>query len=294
MLTYQVRKRAFLNPNDRSAAQLRFPNEGEIRFTLEPGGQFGSGELSARVLLVGAYVSLEIEPNTGRFRNSAPRHMDPISVSLPDATASVDVQGNTVSIKRHFDSVDELLKIVTWVHFALPAVLNLSFRDAPVVSKVVGVIGGEEFIWAYAAYPWTTDVTTRQIQEERFLETWQRLAVLLPQDNVRLLASLHYLHSACRLAQVGTSPWEFMGEILVNFAKILQALFPASDAQTANAARDGLRRLDYTDDDIEKWYVPATYLRNELDSAHVSLVALEQEQLEVVHAYTSETEVHFL
>lgn len=113
------------------------------------------------------------------------------------------------------------------------------------VTKVSGAIGGDEFIWAYSNYPWKLDVTTKQMQEQRFLESWRLLELLLPQENVPLFAALNYFHAACRLALAGVNPWEFMGEILLNFSKTLEVLFPPSRGQTINAARTGLAKLGY-------------------------------------------------
>ena len=63
------------------------------------------------------------------------------------------------------------------------------------------------------------------------------------------------------------SPWEFMSEVLLNFAKVLEVLFPASESQTIDAARAGLRELGFAEDEVEKWFVPALALRNHLDVA---------------------------
>jgi hypothetical protein len=84
-----------------------------------------------------------------------------------------------------------------------------------------------------------------------------------------------------------------MGEVLLNLSKVLEVLFPGPEGHTIDAAREGLAKLNYTEDDIAKWYIPAIALRNGLDVAHVSLVSFNQEQLRAVHAYTAQAEDHF-
>lgn len=291
MLTYQVRKRILMATDP--AKPLRFPNEGEVQFTLVPGGPFGSGELSANLLLLGVHVSLVPELNTGRYVRSAPQYMEPVSINSVTGAASMQMQGNVVSVKRLFRSEDELAALIQSIHFGLPVVLTLQFRDAPVVSMVTGNLGGAEFVWAYAEYvvPWQT--TTKEIQEQHFLESWERLEMLLPNQNIRLFAALNYLHIARRLALVGITPWEFMGEALLNLSKLLQVLFPGPEGQTIDAARDGLAKLGYTSDNINQWYIPAIALRNELDVAHVSLSTLTRQQRQVVYKYTDQAEDHF-
>jgi hypothetical protein len=154
-------------------------------------------------------------------------------------------------------------------------------------------VGDAPFAWVYSQYPWPWAVTTKEIQEQEFLDSWRRLELLLPEENIRLFAALNYFHIACRLPIVGINPWEFMGEALLNLSKVLEILFPGPEGQTLNAAREGLRQLDYADEDIEWRYITAMALRNELDVAHVSLVTLSQEELENVHTYTEQAEDYF-
>jgi hypothetical protein len=292
LLTYQVRRR-ILMWEDGAANRPRFPNNGEVRFTLAPGGPFGSGELSNRLLLVGVHVSLGPELNTGRYGRSEPQYMDPISIGSQVGDVTMRAEGNVVTVSRPFKSEKELVNLIESVHFGLPVVLALKYLDAPVVVSVTGNVGGVEFVWAYVDYPWTTKTTTKELQEQEFLESWERLELIRPGQNIRLFAALHYFHIACRLAIVGITPWEFMGEILLNLSKVLEVLFPGPEGESINAARDGLSALGYEPNDIERYYIPAIALRNQLDVGHVSLVTLSSKQLRPVHNYTSQAEYYF-
>ena len=205
----------------------------------------------------------------------------------------MQVEGNIISVKRTFKSEDELLDLIESVHFGLPVVMSLEYVDVPVVIAVTGNLGGVDFVWAYTHYAVMMDVTTPVKQEQRLLESWGRLKLLIPGENRRLFAALNYFQIACRLAFVGASPWEFTGEIIINLAKVLEVLFPASASGSIDAARAGLGNLGYSPKDIEKWYVPVIALRNGVDVGHVALADLNQEQLQHIHDFTAHVEKAF-
>lgn len=290
MLTYQKHDRILMRS---VSAPLQFPNEGTVNFTLAPGGAFGVGELSGRLALKGVHLSLGPQVNIGRYAHASLQYMDSISISSMPHDASVQAEGNVVSVRRTFNSKDELLDLIESVNFGLPAAMSLQFVDAPVVVAITGAVGGIEFTWAYANYPVTLDVTTKEIQEQRLLDSWERLKLLLPAENRRLFAALNYFHIACRLGLVGVSPWEFSAEILMNLSKTLEVLFSAAPNKTMEAVKAGLQSLGYSSNDIKKWYVPAIALRNNVDVGHVSLSDLSQEQLTQIHNYTAHVEKAF-
>lgn len=292
MLTYQVRDRLLVwqcHPSQRP----RFPASGAVKFTMHPGGPFGAGPLSNRLLLAGVYVSLKPELNTGKYIRTQLQYMDPISVSSRTGPPSMQAEGSVITVTGSFGSQRELIDLIESIHFGLPVVLALKFQDAPVVASVTGNIADVDFVWAYTNYPVTTSVTTKQELEQDLLASWERLELIRPVQNKRLFAALHYFHVACRLAIVGFTAWEFMSEILLNLSKVLEVLFPGSEGQTINAARTGLEALGYSSDEINKWYIPAMLLRNQLDVGHVSLVTLSQRQLRPVHDYTNQAEDRF-
>ena len=118
---------------------------------------------------------------------------------------------------------------------------------------------------------------------------WQRVRLFNQNKNHRLLAALHYFHVACRLRAVGHSPREFMAEIILNFAKILQVLF----GQSRDDIRNPLTSLGYAPRDIESDFIPILVLRNEFNVGHVMVSILPQSQLSTVHHYLDITERRF-
>jgi len=154
-------------------------------------------------------------------------------------------------------------------------------------------VGGSEFAWIYAERQSEFDATNKERQEDRFRQAWEQLASLLPSENRHLFASLQYFLTACRLERAGVTPWEFMAEVLLNYAKVLEVLFPGPDGKTIDAARAGLAELGFSSAHIEKWFIPALALRSNLDVAHISLGTFRTDQLEVLHSYSESAEDQF-
>lgn len=173
--------------------------------------------------------------------------------------------------------------------------LALEFLDAPVIKQVTGTVGDAQFVWALlSSGEQTLDVTTTERQQSRLVESWKRLVGLMPIENRRLAAALHYFHTACRLERVGQSGWEFLPEILLNLSKVLETLFPPpSGTGTIDSARAGLRQVGLIDDAIERDFVPVIALRNFLDVGHPSLAVFAQSDLEVVQHFCEKVEASF-
>jgi len=85
-----------------------------------------------------------------------------------------------------------------------------------------------------------------------------------------------------------------MSEVILNYSKILEVLFPQlKNEGNRDAARRGLADLGYTPDEYERCFIPAMSLRNDIDSGHVFLSVFKREQLNVLHEYTEAAEGKF-
>jgi hypothetical protein len=70
-------------------------------------------------------------------------------------------------------------------------------------------------------------------------------------------------------------------------AKALEVLFPPEgDKKSRDAARDGLRLLGFSPDEIEGNILSAMALRNEIDVGHVGLSLFKMDQLKIIYAFT--------
>jgi hypothetical protein len=80
----------------------------------------------------------------------------------------------------------------------------------------------------------------------------------------------------------------------LNLAKCLEVLFPPSKkVETIDSTRSGLRAWGYSDDQIERDFIPAIALRNKVDVGHAQLGLFSMEQLKVIRAYTDRAEDAF-
>jgi hypothetical protein len=184
--------------------------------------------------------------------------------------------------------------LITGVFFVLPTLLNVSYADPPYIERVDGNVGASGFRWELAEWRFEFRTTNQEHQEERFAKAWERMGMLSAANRRRLVAGLRYFHAACRLARVGSTAGEFVAEVVLNLAKSLEVLFPPTgDGKTRDAVRTGLRTLDFSDDEIERDFVPALVLRNEIDVGHVELGLFTIDQLRTIHAFTERAEKAF-
>jgi len=291
VLTYQVRKRIFrLDEKD----ELAFPTEVIIVFVLGPVQPFGVGQDQGKTCVKGVAAKALFNANTGHHSIASEEPLSPLDVIINDEIRKVKIEGNIVKVSQNIESLNELNSLIQSIYFSLPMLLNIEFVDPPYVEQVKGSIGGLDFRWELEDWSMSFETTTQETQEKKACDSWCYHYILSEKGGRRLLAAVHYLHVACRLARAGNSPWEFMSEVLLNYCKILEVLFPSKgESKTMEAAREELMKLGFEKTEIEKYYIPAIALRNKIDVAHVDLAIFSPKQLKTLHSYTEISETKF-
>lgn len=177
---------------------------------------------------------------------------------------------------------------------ALSLLLNLYFADPPLIDYVSGQAGETGFRWEHQPEEWRIamkPVTTEHL-EKGFDEAFRLLPIFNGTENRRLGAALSYFYRAVRLNICGDSPWEFMAETILNYAKCLDVLF-VSSKNSKDDIRLGLEKLAYTKDEIEGDFIPIIVLRSWVDVAHPSVSIQKKEHLRVLHRYCAQSEEQF-
>lgn len=292
MLTYQVRPRIYRLEEGK---KFSFPNDAELIFYLQPLQPFGKEPGGGRTAVRDVGASVLFDANTGRHWIQSKNPLKPLEVMIEEPIRRIDVRGNELHVQARFESLSEMDEIVQSLFFAFPILLNIEFADPPFVERVAGTVGDVPFRWELDGWRMEFQITTQELQEQRVASSWELLNVVSNPYNRRVVAALHYFHVSCRLCRAGNFPWEFMSEVIINLSKVLEVLFPPrnSDGKTLDSARSGLADLKYKSKEIERNFVPAMTLRNNIDSAHVDLSIFTREQLRILHAYTEVAETAF-
>ena len=292
MLTYQLRERTL---RVGKADTLDFPNDVEIEFTFCPSEALGMVTGQGRTAIRGDTIRISYNANTGRQYVTSLELLKPLEVTIKYKGFKIELAGNKLHILTHCATGKDLIELIESVYYMLPSLLNLDFLDSPMIELTCGKVGNVSFSWEHKQAVGAFDVTTQEIQEKRVVVAWNRMTLLSRHSaRRRLLAALQYFYIACRLSEAGTSPSEFMAEIILNYCKILEVLFPPSgNGQTRDAPRQGLKKLNYSEEEIERDFLPAMALRNEIDVGHVKLSLFSQAQLNILHRYTDAAEGAF-
>jgi hypothetical protein len=87
---------------------------------------------------------------------------------------------------------------------------------------------------------------------------------------------------------VGDSPWEFMGEVILNLTKTLEALF----GEQGEDVKRGLRSLGYSEVEIAP-FLTVMELRDALDSGHVMLSVMDEAQAHELYVFVHGRESRF-
>jgi hypothetical protein len=271
-----------------SGGPLEFPNTVELYFLFTPSEPFGVGSKPSNTARLGSVARLSYDAHCGRGGVVSNPPLERVLLNYPSDDLSIEFNGNGMWLRTHCHDEVRLGQLINWVESVLVGFLGLEFIDTPIVTEISGRVGNSSFTVIYAERSSAFDVVTVDIQKDRLQKTLRRLENRVSSRDRRLTAALQYFITASRLEQVGHTPWEFMSEVILNLAKILEVLFPAAPSKTIDAARTGLALLGYESPEIEKWFIPTLALRSNLDVAHVSLAVFDAEQLECLHTYTQE------
>jgi hypothetical protein len=212
--------------------------------------------------------------------------MEPLDVMIGAGETRFELRGDELEYHASCGSVGDLLNTSAVLQFLLPAMLNVTFPDPPFVIRIAGTVADVPFTWIHKDAHQAFRVVTTESMEQAFADACKRMALIEGIRNRRLAAALHYFHAACRLKVAGVSDWEFMAEAVLNLAKVLQILF----GNDMDQVRDGLRGLNYENDEIEHDAIPILVLRNHFDVGHPKLSQLTADQLRVIHRFLEHAE----
>lgn len=286
MLIYQLQKRTYRRTNDK---EVIFPNEVEIVITFEPSEQFGVGDRPSKTAVLKHKAKISQNLSTGRGRVLSDPPLEPIEAMFEKNNVRFEINGNKFIGKADCESIDRLDVLVMTMYYVIPMLLNLEFPEAPVVKNTCGRIGEATFNWELFDRWQSFDVTTKEKQEKRVIDSLSMLEIIRGTSNRRLLAALNYYYVARRLNEAGNTPYEFLSEVILNLWKVLSVLF----GDKRDDVRIELKRLDYSEDEIELKFIPIMILRNAFGVSHASVALPELEQLEYLYSYLDSSEEDF-
>lgn len=279
MFTYQLQARHFVTDHGRA---FEFPNEVTIEVVLRPGAPFGVEDGIPHLTATQSTAARATwNANTGAHHVESEAPLNPINMTVEYDNLTFAVEGNVVRVTTACKTGAEFVSTVRSLHLGLPIVLNLDLADAPYLFTTRGMVGNVSFRWELSEIAMSFMTIDQGAQEQLVTNAIERLNLLSDTANARLIAALNYFHVACRLSQAGNGPWEFMAEAILNYAKVLQAVF----GNDMDHVRQGLRALGYEDVDIEGDFIPMMVLRNHFDVGHVSIAIHRASDLDILHRY---------
>lgn len=282
MLTYQVRERVF-----RVDSELEFPNDVELNLYFHPDTALGNAGAPGRTWKQSTPGGVIFDANTGHFSIDPKNSLNPLEVIVEHSNMTFKLNGNHLTITTFCESNSELTKLLESLYYAFPFILSLELRDPITVDRVDGKVGSEKFRWELNSLNLPILISNQENQEKRVIKAWELMAFLSSIGNRRIIAALKYFYTACRLHRVGHTPWEFMGEVILNLCKTLEALYPS----TRDCVREGLQDLGYSSSEVEEYFIPIMLLRSKIDAGHVFLSLFTRSELNSLHSFTEIVEI---
>ncbi|MCZ6780465.1 MAG: hypothetical protein O7C73_02340 [Nitrospirae bacterium] len=291
MLTYQLHTRVF---QIEGGGQFQFPNTAVLEVKFSPGSAFGTEDRLSRTLVRAREATVMLNANTGRWLAQSRPPLERLEVVLESPTSLFSLHGDELRYEFQCSSIDELEGTIAGIKWILPPLLNLEFSDPPIIEYVRGSVGQTNFRWEHRPEEWRINIrtVTPEKLEKHLASAWENILLFNGIENRRLAAALTYFHVALRLCVSGDSPWEFMAESILNYAKCLEILFVTSENSRDDIRRE-LNKLSYTAEEIEGDFVPILVLRSWIDVAHPRVAIFKSRDLKVLYRYMAMSEGRF-
>lgn len=287
MLTYLLQQRHIKMTGDTPPS---LPNAAEVSCEMVPPQAFGAAEGDTRMTVKARKAKALWNANTGRYSIKSDPPLERLRAEIENEDGSAfSLDGNVMTLKFHCESMDHLIATIAALHYVYPAILSVYMQDAPFVCRVWGTLGELGFRWEHKKGHMVFAPTTSKKLEQQAINTFSDLELFSGSQNRRIAAALSYHQTAARLLDCGSSQWEFMGEVMLNWCKALEVLFGG----TRDDIEEGLRDLGIHDDMIKRVFLPLIILRSHLDVAHPRLAIFPQDHLQDIYEYLSDLESWF-
>ena len=285
MLTYQLQPRIFKLVK----GTFQFPNKVAIQTKLAPPMAFGTKDDLSRTLVQSRQASVIYNANTGRMLGQSDPPLEALEVVVESPETRLQLKGDLLNYEAPCENITELEGIISAFQFVFLPLLNLEFADPPIIEYTKGWVGDVEFRWEHQECQAPFRVVTAEGLEKHVAKAYERFNLFTGTKNRRLAAALQYFHIASRLIVSGNSPWEFTAESILNMCKAIEILFVESESPRDDVRRE-LKKLDYTDDQIEGDFIPLFILRSHVDVAHPGVAIHKKSQLRTLYRFLSNSE----
>ena len=275
--------------------QLSYPTEANITLNWSPKSPFDGCSNDG--------MSFGKEPNgidihqnktTGKFSASSSNRFEPVDIEFEAGKdTTLRFQGSDLIVTKTVQSLDEVVQIFAFFAHEFSSLLSIYINDAPIVVGAIATLGESSFVLGLNFVPEQSVsnivLTTTQGQESLLVDAFQKAVWILTEGEPqrrRLSAAMTFFQRACRLNLLAQRKGEFASEEILNYAKMLEVLFPPKGSEgTMDAARKELETLGFSELQRESLYVPMILLRNQLDSGHPLLSVPSVEQKNILFQY---------
>ncbi|MGB3754077.1 MAG: hypothetical protein WA954_09290 [Parerythrobacter sp.] len=276
--------------------QLNYPIEANITLNWSPKSPFdGCSNDGMSFGKEPGGINIHQNKTTGKFSVSSSNRFDPVDVEFQAGQdITLRFQGSDLIITKIVQSLDEVVQIFAFFAHEFSSLLSIYISDTPIVVGAIATLGESSFVLGlnFVSEQAVSNMvlTTNQGQESLIVDAFQKAVWLLTEGEPqrrRLSAAMTFFQRACRLNLLAQRKGEFASEEILNYAKMLEVLFPTKDKNegTMDAARRELEKLGFSTLQRESLYVPMILLRNQLDSGHPLLSIPSVEQKNILSQY---------
>jgi hypothetical protein len=267
-----------------------FPARATVTIILDPPQTFGIGSGPSKTHLEGVQPGFWGDATHGKIYLTSPTNFDRPVIRLRLIDAEMILNGDVFTFRIDVAEFQDLHMLVHSAMISVPIALNLYLGDCPTIRGIGVDIGATKLGFEYLKIHTNTYTKTQEQYTSDLMKGLETTLMFSENKHRNFLVALTYFYTACRLREVGSTPWEFTSAIIVNYAKILECLFVSGSTETI---RQGLADIDVTKDEIERDFIPLCILRSKFDGAHASLSLLTEEDTSVIHEFMSYTEKIF-
>ncbi|MGE5670231.1 MAG: hypothetical protein ACM31E_02230 [Fibrobacterota bacterium] len=190
------------------------------------------------------------------------------------------LDGNVLTLATIFNSMDDLLRLITSANQLLPALISFRFQQFVWITdfKIIHEKGSYYFFVSRIRPPVT--VTTEEAAIVHFNDRIRQW-ITINDGEERIIVSYYYYRQALRLSKLEPAPQTMVPEVILNLAKSLEIIFSDN--------RDRFRELAITagleSDFVETKLIPILCLRSKLGIAHVSTAPLSLKQKDSIQQF---------